>query len=107
MLLTLSLCLLGTVIIEYGVLLLLLERRKKVLWASVVMNVLTNVPLNLWLMSIDGGWDAVAVGELVVLVVETLGYLLVTRRWPMAFVYSLLCNAFSFLTGLLIQFAFF
>ena len=36
-----------TILIEYGVLWMLLERRKKVLLSSIAVNVLTNVPLNL------------------------------------------------------------
>ena len=36
-----------TILIELGVLLLLGERQKRVLCSSVVVNVLTNVPLNI------------------------------------------------------------
>lgn len=39
--------LLPTIIIELAVLRFLRERRKKVLLGSVVMNILTNIPLNI------------------------------------------------------------
>ena len=42
------LALVATVLIELGVLYLLGEKRKRVLLASVVINVATNVPLNLF-----------------------------------------------------------
>ena len=41
----LLLALVPTIAIELGVLLFVRERRRKVLLASVVMNVLTNIPL--------------------------------------------------------------
>ena len=101
---TLSLTLLPTIVIEWGVLLLLGERRRRVLWSSVVVNVLTNVPLNLWLMSVGGfGVGHIAVGELTVVVVEALWYWAVLKDLRRAAVYSLLCNAVSYLTGLLFQ----
>ena len=103
MLQTLALTLTATIIIEYGVLLLLRERRKKVLWASVGINILTNVPLNLYLHYIDDGILALTTGELLVVVVETLCYLCLTKRMGLSFIYSLFCNAISFFTGLLFQ----
>ena len=45
--------LVATIVIEWGVLLLLGERRRRVLLASVAINVLTNVPLNLFALCVD------------------------------------------------------
>lgn len=98
-----TLALLATILIEYGVLLLLGERRRRVLRSSVVVNILTNVSLNLCLLWVGNGWTAIAVGECAVVVVEMLWYRYFTKEWKEAFVYSLLCNAVSFLTGLLVQ----
>lgn len=98
----LLIALIPTILIECGVLWLMGERRKKVLGASVVVNVLTNVPLNLYLMLVDDAWVTILMGEVIVVVVETLCYFLFVRRWKQAFIYSLLCNATSFLIGLLI-----
>ncbi len=103
MVLNLLYALLPTIVIELAVLWLLGERRRKVLWASVIVNVLTNVPLNLYLRCVHNSWTEILVGELIVLVVETLWYFLFVKKWKMAFVYSLLCNAISFLIGVLYQ----
>ena len=97
--------LIATIVIEYGVLRLLGEQSRRVLWSSVVVNILTNVPLNTWassLLSIT--WVDVLVAELIVVVVETLWYYYFVRSLQRAFVYSFLCNAVSFLTGLLVIF---
>lgn len=93
-----------TILIELGVLYLLLgEKRKKVLWASVIVNCLTNVPLNYVLQSNNWfGTKEILIGELIVLIVETLWYFIFVRKWSQAFVYAFLCNTISFLIGLLI-----
>ena len=48
LILILLLALVPTILIELGVLVLLREKSKKVLGASVVINILTNLPLNLY-----------------------------------------------------------
>lgn len=93
--------LVATVLIEYGVLLLLGERRRKVLLGSVAINVITNVTLNLYIARHGISVTNVAVGEGLVVVAETLWYYAFTRSLEQSCVYSLLCNAVSFLTGLL------
>jgi hypothetical protein len=85
------------------VLLLLGERRGLVLGSSVVINMLTNIPLNLFALYIDNSLMTIVLGELLVVVVEALWYYLFLRVWSRAFIYSILCNAISFLTGLLVQ----
>lgn len=95
--------LVATIIIEWGMLLYLGERRKNVLWGSVVVNILTNVPLNLFAVYVISGWTTVVVGELIVVLVEALWYVWLVKDWHQALVYSVLCNAVSFLAGLLFQ----
>ncbi len=90
-----------TILIELGVLWLLMERRRKVLALSVVINVLTNVPLNLVVMHVGYSTKTVLIGELIVFIVEALWYLIFIRDIRKALIYSLLCNAVSFLLGLL------
>ena len=90
-----------TVLIELGVLWLLMERRGKVLALSVVINVLTNVPLNLYVMHVGYSTKVILTGELLVFIVEALWYLIFIRDIKKAVVYSFLCNAVSFLSGLL------
>lgn len=92
-----------TILIELGVLWLLMERRRKVLALSVVINVLTNVPLNLVVMHVGYSTMTVLIGELFVFIVEALWYLIFIRDIRKALIYSLLCNAVSFLIGLLGQ----
>ena len=90
-----------TILIELGVLWLLMERRGKVLALSVVINVLTNVPLNLYVMHVGYSTKVILTGELLVFIVEALWYLIFIRDIKKAVVYSFLCNAVSFLSGLL------
>ena len=90
-----------TILIELGVLWLLMERRRKVLAVSVVINVLTNVPLNLYVMRVGYSTKVILIGELLVFIVEALWYLIFIRDIKKAVVYSFLCNAVSFLSGLL------
>lgn len=91
--------LVATIVIELGVLLFLGERRRKVLCGSVVMNVLTNVPLNLYAVCVADGWNTVIGGEALVVLVEALCYKRLLGEWQQAWIYSLLCNAISFFLG--------
>lgn len=91
-----------TIIIEMAVLLFLRERRKKVLLGSIVMNILTNVPLNILVYYVIEYLLVLLMLEVVVIILETLGYAFLIRQWRQAFIYSFLCNAISFLTGLLV-----
>lgn len=100
---TLLLALVPTILIELVVLLLLGERRGLVLGSSVVINMLTNIPLNLFVIFIDKSLMTIVLGELLVVVVEALWYYLFLRVMSRAFIYSILCNAISFLIGLLVQ----
>ena len=96
----LLLALVPTIMIEFVVLLLLRERRRLVLGSSVVINILTNIPLNLYVVYVDSSVMTIIMGELLVVAVE---YYLFIRILSRAFIYSFLCNAISFLTGLLVQ----
>ena len=100
---TLLLALIPTILIELVVLLFLRERRRLVLVSSVVINILTNIPLNLFVIYIDSSFMTIVLSELLVMVVEALWYYLFIRDLPRAFIYSSLCNAISFLIGLLAQ----
>jgi len=71
------------------------------LWSSVVVNILTNVPLNLLVIDNDYDWGVILIGEVIVILVETLWYFIFVKAWGKAFVYGFLCNAISFLSGVL------
>lgn len=95
--------LVATIVIELGVLLFMGERHRKVLYGSVAMNVLTNVPLNLYAVyETPEGWGTVLAGEALVVVAEALCYRWLLADWRQAWIYSLLCNAISFLAGELV-----
>ena len=94
--------LIPTIFIELGVLWLLKERRKKVLLSSVAVNMLTNVPLNLYLIYVNDGAATILMGEAIVVLVEALWYYAFTRHIKQACIYSILCNTISFLIGLLL-----
>ena len=98
---TLLMALIPTILIEFIVLLLLRERSWVVLGSSVVINILTNIPLNLFVFYVDNRVMMIALGELLVVVVEAVWYYLFLRNLSRAFIYSSLCNAISFLMGLL------
>jgi hypothetical protein len=99
----LILSLVATIVIELWILLFLGEQRRKVLYGSMVINVLTNVPLNLYALYVSNGLTTTIVGELLVVMVEALWYMWLLGNWHRAFCYSLLCNAISYLSGLLFQ----
>lgn len=96
--------LVATLVIEAVVLLCLGERRWQVLGLSVVVNVITNLSLNLWVMFGAADYPsalAIAAAELLIVLVEAVAYSWVTRSWRQALAYSLVCNAVSCLLGLL------
>lgn len=98
----LLMALVPTIAIEYGVLRLLRERRKGVLCSSVIVNILTNIPLNLYVLAGNDSLIHIIIAEFIVICVEALWYYCYLRRWRQAVVYSVLCNLISFLVGLLV-----
>lgn len=99
----LLLTLIPTIVIELIVLWALRERRGEVLGSSVVVNILTNVPLHLFVVFVSNSLPAIIVGEVLVVLVEMLWYRYFVDSWRKAFIYSFLCNGFSLLAGLLLQ----
>lgn len=96
--------LMATILLESLLLLYMRERRWQVLAASVLLNIFTNVPLNAFIMAYGATSPLCLLGlECVVVAVEFVGYWLVLHNRSKAFVYSLLCNSFSFLVGFLCQ----
>lgn len=95
--------LIATILIEALVLLLLREKRRSVLSASVVINILTNVPLNLYVWYADKMFTIqdIVLLESGVVLIEFLLYWLVTRNHRKAILYALMCNVISYLSGLL------
>ncbi|MBR2191911.1 MAG: hypothetical protein IJ910_01225 [Bacteroidaceae bacterium] len=98
--------LLSTILIELLVLLQLGERRKKILLACVAINILTNVLLNHYLFFVNYTDTALLVGEVIAVLIEGLCYYFFTKNLVQSFIYSLLCNAISFLLGEFFQLIF-
>jgi len=98
--------LLSTILIELLVLLQLGERRKNILLASIGINILTNVSLNYYLFFVSYTNTPVIIGELLVVLTEALCYYFFTKNLAQSFIYSLLCNAISFLLGEFFQLIF-
>lgn len=99
--------LMATIILESFLLLCMRECRWQVLATSVVLNILTNVPLNAFMRSF-GVYDPLnVIGlECLVVAVEFIGYWLVLHDRKRAFKYSLMCNLFSALIGCFFQLLF-
>lgn len=110
MILPLLYALVATIIIEALVLLALGERRWTVLGASVAMNVLTNVPLNIVVSHMPALQASIAgqiALEAVVLAIETVFFWLVMKDRRQAFIYALACNATSYLCGVAFSLVYF
>lgn len=96
--------LMATILLESFLLLCIQEHRWKVLAISVLLNVLTNVPLNIFVMAYEVTSPLNLIGlECLVVVVEFIGYWLVLNDRRRAFKYSFACNTFSAIIGFLCQ----
>ncbi len=95
--------LVSTILIESLVLFVLKEKSWRVICSSVVINILTNVPLNIYVNILDRfiTWQDVLLLESGVVLVESLLYYFITRDVRKSFVYGLLCNLISYLVGYL------
>ena len=93
--------LLLTIIIEWIVLRLIGENSKKILLYSMLINAATNLPLNIFVARAALSTQLTA--ELLIVLIEALLYCIVIKDIRKSFVYSTLCNATSFLTGVLIE----
>lgn len=95
--------LIATILIEALVLLLLKERRISVLSSSIVINILTNVPLNLYVWYADKQFTIIDIFLLEggVVLIEFILYWFVTRNYRKAILYALMCNIISYFSGLI------
>lgn len=94
-----------TILLELTALIALREKRKRVFFAQIGMNVLTNISLNLMIKLFPFNQIAVYFiffigAELIIILIEMLLYLIVTKNLKKSFLYSACCNIFSALIGL-------
>ena len=94
--------LVATIIIEFIVLRLLKENNKKVLLSSIIINILTNLPLNLFVAK---DMFSIGIAEVAIIAIEALWYWIFVKDIKKALTYSALCNITSFFAGLLIYIA--
>lgn len=98
--------LVGTMVIEAAVLLAVGERRWQVLAMQMLMNVVTNVPLNVLVLLhpwMHGSLPMILMLECLVVAVEAILYWLVLRDVRRALAYAVLCNTVSYVAGQLIS----
>lgn len=107
MVLSIVLCFILTIIIELAVLYIFKERNKKVYIAAIIINAMTNIPLNIFtnnytFTGIANYLVIILSLELLVVVVESLLYFIVIRKYTKCLFYSTMCNLYSFLLGSLV-----
>ena len=95
-----------TVLIEGGVLWGLYEKRKEIIRLSVLLNILTNIPLNVF--NIYSSFDIwqILVAEICIVMIEACGYFMLLKNCRISIVYSLLCNTMSFFLGVLFEYVY-
>ncbi len=96
-----------TVLLEIMVLMIFREKRIKVYIASIIINLITNVPLNLFLLTyyFSNDWHYIITLislELLIIVIEVLLYYLLIKDKKRSIIYGVFCNLYSFLIGLII-----
>lgn len=79
----------------------------KYLFASFIVNVITNVPLNILLTNISQNnlfiyFVILVLLEIIIIIIEGLIYFVINKNIKEAFIISLLCNSFSFIIGTII-----
>ena len=100
-----------TIVIEL-VILWLIKANKKILITSIIINIITNLSLNIFLYyyyfdNITMYWITIIGLELLVFIIEGLTYYLVNKDIRLSFKYSLFANGGSFLIGLIISLIFY
>ena len=104
----LALPLILTLVIETFILVTLGVRKWSIYLLSIGMNIITNVSINCfgYYSNISNAWlfcGIVIALETVVWLIEGMGYNLILHNKKSALHYTLLCNAGSFILGLLFQ----
>lgn len=97
-------CFLLTVLIEIAVLRIIGEKNINVYIASIIINLITNVPLNIFLYlysfsDITIYYCILISLEIFILIIEGFMYYLVLKNYKKSFLYSILANLASFAFG--------
>ena len=94
--------LLATIIVEELVLLILKEKKIKIYLICLIMNVITNVSLNILIHFVSNYYLFLIVAEVVIFIIEAFVYYLVKKDIRKAILISLICNILSFIIGMFI-----
>ena len=94
-----------TILIELLVLKFLGEKQKKILVSSLIVNALTNPAINYFIADNYTIFN-VAVGEVVVVMIEMIWYYFFGKTIKDALIYSALCNVVSYFAGNVIFFVY-
>ena len=94
-----------TMLIELLVLKLLGEKQKIILVSSLIVNALTNPAINYFIADNYTIFN-VAVGEVVVVMIEMIWYYFFGKTLKDALIYSTLCNVVSYFAGNVIFFVY-
>lgn len=97
-----------TCIIEFIMLLIMKERSKKILNYSVIVNLITNIPLNLFILNFNfinivHYFSIVISLEILIIVIEWLLYYLVLKNIKKSLKYAIILNITSYIIGLIIS----
>lgn len=90
-----------TIIIELLMLFVLGEKNYKIFLLSILINIITNISLNIGIQFINPQYFYVLVGilEVVIAFIEAAGYNLIYKDYKKSLRVSCLCNAASYLLG--------
>ena len=94
-----------TILIELFVLKFLGEKERKILVSSLIVNALTNPAINYFIADNYTIFN-VAVGEVIVVMIEMIWYYFFGKTIKDALIYSMLCNVVSYFAGNVIFFVY-
>ena len=94
-----------TIVIELIVLLILRERNYKIYLLSIIINIITNVSLNIYVQFIDVRYYYLIITflEILIVIIEAIGYTLIYKDYKKSLLIAFLCNIASYLLGLLLM----
>ena len=94
--------LLTTIIVEEIVLLVFREKQIKMYVACLIVNVITNLSLNIILQFSSNYYLMLIILEIAVVIIEGFVYYLIKKDWKMTIILALVCNIMSFVVGMFI-----
>ena len=94
--------LLTTIIVEEIVLLVFREKQIKMYVACLIVNIITNLSLNIILQFSSNYYLMLVILEIAVVIIEGFVYYLIKKDWKMAIILALVCNIMSFVVGMFI-----